>query len=435
MRAVLLSLLLVVPAAAGAESVLERRYGSAKLDALWTGTLGAAPPDPAWFAVLAPASAAEPVVEAPESPLGLPFDGVIIGEGAPAPDAAPAGFPVIPLPAEEADALFRRLAWAEIYLSRYRYFEAVSTDGPEVLDTLTGRQSAAAAEAYLITARRYFSAPDLPEKCRHIKRMAEIEAGPLSGASEALLPTEWRPLLPIVTSAAARLGDDTLADLVCSVAPVRGRAETVRMVETGVRERIMTEVRAKVDETLTLLEATGAEFQAMVAAMDVAIPTDAILDLQRRFGNAAANIELVKTDALNAEVTLQALAESDLSSLNQPGQLAEFDHGRAEMDRMIGAIGAVMDAIATIAEASNDPEVRSRLAPCAALDGLYATIDVSEDSGAIAARIEGPYTDCLSRAEGLVGQFQEPSLDKMFMAALAHELRRLSETFLQEVSP
>src|SRR5690606_32994714 len=125
-------------------------------------------------------------------------------------------------------------------------------------------------------------------------------AGPLSGIDADLLPGDWRDLLAIQAATAARLGGDVLAGTVCGVEPVRGRAETIRIIENRVRERIITEVRAKVDDTLTLLAASAAEFTTLVNRMDVPILSAEILELERVLGNAAANMMLVKEDQLRA---------------------------------------------------------------------------------------------------------------------------------------
>ena len=123
----------------------------------------------------------------------------------------------------------------------------------------------------MITARRYFSGADLTEKCRHLTRMNEINAGPLSGVSADRLTDAWRPLLPIAEAVRTRLGNDQLASLVCSVKPIRGRAETGQLVGTRVRELVITAVRTKVDDTLNLMNAASAAFQTLVNEMNVTI--------------------------------------------------------------------------------------------------------------------------------------------------------------------
>ncbi len=434
--AVLLAALLLASPAAG-ESILARSYTSAKLDELWTGTLGREPPGVARFALLAPAGGApEPVRVVPVADFGLPFEGEVIGEtAAPTGTAEVRAFPVIPMLAEDAGVLSRRLAWAEIYLSRYRFYEAVSTDDAAVLTALTQRQYAAALEAWLVSARLYFADPELAGKCRHLTRAAEIAAGPLSGMTAAVLPPEWQALAPIQASAAARLGGDVLAATVCGVAPVRGRAETIRIVETRVRERIMAEVRAKVGDTLQLLEAASTAFQTLVNDMDVPIRSAEILELERVLGNAAANIVLVKEDQLKAEATITTLQAVDLSALNQPEALQEFADGKARMDAMVVLIEAVMAALADLSALSADPALQAELAPCAKLRGAYAALDLNRDTGALTQAINGPYTECLGRARALVARFQQPSRDKALMAELARQVRQISETLLATVSP
>lgn len=423
--------------AALAESVVARSYTSAKLEALWRATLGTEPPQPAMFAMLAPGAATPaPVAPTPVTSFGLPFAGAVLGESAPA--AGPAqvrAFPVIPMTRDEASVLNRRLAWAEIYLSRYRYFEAVSTDGAAVMTTLTQRQYGAALEAYLITARLYYAAPDLPEKCQRLTRMAELASGALSGIAAEGLAAGWQPLAPLQKAAAQRLGAAPLAALVCSVEPVRGRAETVQLVETRVRERIMMEVRAKVSDTLTLLDASAAEFTTLVNQMDVPIFSAEILELERVLGNAAANMILVKEDQLHAAETIATLQAVDLSSLAQPTALEEFETGRTRMQAMAGLIDGVMAALAALPDAVNDPALKAELAPCTPLRGAYPALDLSRDTGTLTQSISAPYEACLTRARALVQRFQQPSLDSALMAALAHHVRQISETYLSTVSP
>jgi hypothetical protein len=422
---------------AGAESVLERFYPSAKLAELWAGTLGSADPEPDRFALLAPGSVTpEPVTMVTGTDFGLPFEGVVIGESAtPAGGTEARAFPVIPMGADDASVLNRRLAWAEIYLARYRFFEAVSTDDAAVMAALAERQYGAALEAYLVTARLYFATPDLPEKCRRLTRLQELAAGPLTGLAEERLPAAWRPLLPIQAATATRLGGDALAALVCSVQAVRGRAETIRIVETRVRERIMTEVRAKVTDTLQLLEASSTEFQSLVNQMDVPILSAEILELERVLGNAAANMILIKEDQLKAATTIATLQAVDLSALNQPEALQELTDGKARMTAMSGLIDAVMAALADLANLEGDPTATADLGPCANLRGVYPALDLGLDTGTLTQTMNGPYEDCLARARGVVSRFQEPSLDKALMAELARHVRQISEAFLSTVSP
>lgn len=435
--ALILGLILGLCGPAPADSIVARSYTSAKLDALWRGTLGTEAPQPAMFAMLAPGAATPAAVApAPVTRFGLPFAGTVLGESAPA--AGPAqvrAFPVIPMTREEASVLNRRLAWAEIYLARYRYFEAVSTDGAAVMTTLSARQYSAALEAYLITARLYYAAPDLPEKCRRLTRMAELSGGALSGLAAETLATGWRPLAPLQQAAAARLGAAPLAALVCSVEPVRGRAETVRLVETRVRERIMTEVRAKVSDTLTLLDASAAQFTTLVNQMDVPIFSAEILELERVLGNAAANMILVKEDQLRAAETIATLQAVDLSALAQPTALQEFETGRTRMQAMAGLIDGVMTALAGLPDAVDDPALKAELAPCSALRGAYPALDLGRDTGTLSQSITAPYEACLTRARAVVLRFQQPSLDSALMAALARHVRQISETYLSTVSP
>jgi hypothetical protein len=435
------ALLVVAVLSAGpgnAQSILERRYTSAKLGGLWQATLGAAAPETEWFTLLAPGSgAAAPVRDAPPAGIvGLPFPIEVIGEStAPGGTTVRKAFPVIPLPAEEAAVLNRRLAWAEIYLNRYRYFEAVSTDGAETLATLTARQYAAALEAYLITARLYFSANDLPVKCLRLKRMREIDEGALSRlAAGAPLP-DWRPLVALHSAAAARLGSDELARLVCAVEPVRGRAETALLVETRVRERIVQQLRRQVQDTLTLLEGASTEFQGLVNQMDVLIKSAEIMELERVLGNARANMLLVKEDQLKAAETIAALQAVDLAALNQPGQLSEFEQGRTRMAATVALIDGVMGALASLAQVTGDPTIAAELAPCTELRGAYPALDLSRDTASLAQQINGPYLNCIARARTVVDRFQEPSLDQALLAELARHVRQLSETYLTTVNP
>lgn len=437
-RGLIVGLLFVAGCSATlAQSILTRSYTSAKLDELWAGTLGSSPPDPQWFEMLAPgADTPEPTTVVAQPDFGVPFTGVVTGES-----VTPTGatevrtFPVLPMSPEHAAVLNRRLAWAEIYLSGYRFYEAVSTDGAAVLAALTERQYAAGLEAYLITARLYFALPDLPGKCLRLTRLNELAAGPLSGIAADRLPEDWRPLLPVQTAAAGRLGGDVLAGIVCGVEPVRGRAETLRIVENRVRERILSEVRAKVDDTLVLLEASAAEFTALVNRMNVPILSAEILELERVLGNAAANMLLVKEDQLRAAQTIATLQAVDLSSLNQPTELQEFNDGQSRMSSIAGLIEEVMAALADLAAVVEDSAVRADLEPCGVLRGAYGALDLALDTGTLTQAINGPYEDCLNRARTVVARFQEPSLDKALMAELARHVRQISETYLSTVSP
>lgn len=432
-----LSLLAVLAGPSSAQSILDRRYTSAKLERFWQETLGANSPEPARFEMLAPGSTtAEPVRDAPPPDLGVPFTGDVIGESAGSGGTVRrVAFPVIPLSEGDGSVLIRRLAWSELYLNRYRFYERSSTDTDEVLAALQARQYSAALEAYLTTARLYFSAPDLQEKCTRLNRLKELQAGPLAGLTPDAPLSEWRALVPIHAATEARLGQTTLSQLVCSVKPVRGRGEMIRLVETRVREQIMREVRAKVEDTLRLLEAASAEFQALVNEMDVPISSAEILELERVLGNARANMLLVKEDQLKAATTIQTLKQVDLSSLNQPGQLSEFQQGQERMNAIIAEIEQVMSAVAGLVDIEGDQSVVADLAPCSALRGAYSALDLSLDTAALAQQINGPYEDCLRRARDVVARFQEPSLEKAQMAELARHVRQLSEAFLSVVNP
>ena len=429
--------LCLVGSVAHSATVLERAYTSEKLDGFWNATLGSEAPEPARFSLLAPGpDAAEPSHDAAQPDFDLPFSGEVIGEAAtPAGTISTHGFPVIPLSAEDASVLMRRLAWAEIYLSRYRFFAPVSTDTTETLSALTVRQYAAAMEAYLITARLYFSAADLTEKCRHLTRMNEINAGPLSGVSADILSEAWQPLLPVADAVRTRLGTDVLANLVCSVKPVRGRAETAELVETRVRELIVVAVRAKVDDTLNLMNAASTEFQALVNDMDVLIRSADVMELERVLGNAQANMVLVKEDQLKATETIDTLRAVDLSSLNQPDALKEFEDGKARMSEIIGQIEAVMTALADLSDVFDDPGILAELSSCASLAGAYSALDLSLDTGALTRTINGPYEDCINHVRAVVARFQNPSLQKAEMAELARHVRQISEIYLTTVQP
>ncbi|WP_347138391.1 hypothetical protein [Paracoccus sp. SSK6] len=411
-------------------------YSSAKLGDLWGRTLGSAAPQLDLYRALAPAGDLPDPAAAPAPDLGIPFGGTVLGETATGGGTQQRVFPVLPLPSADAAVLMPRLAWSEMYLARYRAFTPFSTDTADDLARLTERQYAAGLEAWLITARLYFAARDLPGKCARLTRLREISAGPLSGIAADRLPPAWRDLLSVRDAAQARLEDGALAALVCAIQPVRGRAETVRLVETRVREKIVAEVRAKVSDTLVLLDASAETFTDLVNRMDVTIASAAIIELERVLGNAAANMVLVRDDQLNAAQTLQTLAATDLSSLNKPAELAEFAEGRARMDAVTGQIGAVLAELAHLADPNDgDPALAGELAPCAALQGLYDGLDMSRDSGALTAQVSGPYTACLNAALGAVGRMQTPDADTALIAELARHVRQISETHLATVSP
>jgi len=433
-----LAIAILAGSAAAQESILERRYTSDKLDGFWTTTLGAESPAAAWFEMLAPGStAAAPVNDAPAGGgLDVPFPGVIIGELAgPQGGGGRKAFPVIPLPADEAAVLIRRLAWAEIYLNRYRSFERVSTDTTETLAALAARQYAAGIEAYLILARLYYAAPELTEKCARLTRLRAVEAGPLAGITEEALPPGWRPLAPIQTAASERLDAAVLAALVCTVTPVRTRGEMERIVTTRVRERIMGEVRTKVDETLVLLRAASGEFQALVNDMDVPILSAEILELERVLGNARANMLMVKEDQLSAADTIATLQAVDLSALDEPAELEEYEAADRRMQEMVSLIDGVLGAVAELDQINGDEDVAIELAPCGALRGAYLALDLGRDSSALTREVNDPYEDCLARARAVVTRFQQPTLQKALMAELATRVRQLSEAFLSSGDP
>lgn len=422
---------LIVPLACGdADAQVTRPgYSAEKLGQMWDRTLGGDMPDVQHYRPLAPGGTMpDPVTPAPAS--DHPFGGTVIGETATASGpAAQHAFPVTPLSAEDAAVLMPRLAGAEMYLARYRAYTPFSTDTAQTLTDLTQRQYAAALEAWLITARLYFAARDLPGKCGRLTRLRDIAAGPLSGMTAENLPPAWRDLLPIHAAAATRLQDGALADLVCAVQPVRGRAETVRLVETRVRERVVAQVRAKVTDTLVLLDASAERFTALVTRMDVPIASAQIMELERVLGNAAANMVLVRDDQLNAAQTLQVLDQTDLSSLNKPTELSEFAQGQDRVEAVTGQIGAVLGELAALSDSA--PE----LAPCAALAGLYDSVDMGADSASQTRRVTGPHDACLAAAQGVVARLQTPDAQTALIAELARHVRQISETHLATVSP
>jgi hypothetical protein len=422
---------------AWSDAIAARHYTSNKLDVLWNGTLGSRPPEAIRFAMLAPATTSPaPVSDVPAGDFGLPFTGDVIGESATSGGTASIHkFPVIPMSADDASVLNRRLAWSEIYLSRYRYFETASTDSAAVLQALERRSNAALIEAYLIYARLYFAAPDLQQKCAHLKRMSELAKASSVGSVDLIVPDDWRALLPVATATKSRMGSDTLAKLACSVEPVRGRAETKKIVETRVREKILQKVRAKVSDTLTLLNETSTKFQTIVNDMNVTISSAEIMELERVLGNASANMVLVKEDQLKAAETIANVKAVDLSSLTQPTALQEFESGKARMLAMIALIDGVMEAMADLAKLSNDPTVAAELAPCSNLRGAYAALDLSKSTDVLVRDIDQPYQDCIARALSVVQRFQKPSLLKAQMAEFANRTRQISEIYLTTVSP
>jgi hypothetical protein len=262
-----------------------------------------------------------------------------------------------------------------------------------------------------------------------------VEAGPLAGITEEALPPGWRPLAPIQAAASERLDAAVLAALVCTVTPVRTRGEMERIVTTRVRERIMGEVRIKVDETLVLLRAASGEFQALVNDMDVPILSAEILELERVLGNARANMLMVKEDQLSAADTIATLQAVDLSALDEPAELEEYEAADRRMQEMVSLIDGVLGAVAELDQINGDEDVAIELAPCGALRGAYLALDLGRDSSALTREVNDPYEDCLARARAVVTRFQQPTLQKALMAELATRVRQLSEAFLSSGDP
>lgn len=417
--------------AAQADSVLNRAYGIDKLDAFWRATLGSEAPDTAPFEMFEVAADIPEPVSEPSVDFGVPIIGEVLGETAPVDggQGARLAFPVIPLDDEEAGPMMRRLAWAELYLTRVGYYAEGSEDSSAEVALLAQRQKAAAVEAYLALARLYFAAPDLTEKCTRLTRMAALEDSALEMGVDVALPEGWGALLPLKDAAAARLGDSALTDLVCAFEPVRGRAETVRLIEVRVRERIALEARAKVEDSLRLLRAAAAEFQGLVNEMDVEILTAEILELERVFGNAAANIRLVQNDQLRAEETIAELEAVDLSALNQPGEMSEYQAAQGQMAAMV----ALMDGVLTELEALAPLVPDDGLAECRGLGAVYDAPDMSLDSFTLTAAIEGPYVACLAQARALVEAGTTPSLQTELMGELAKHVGQISANLLEEL--
>ncbi|WP_292321653.1 hypothetical protein, partial [Mesorhizobium sp.] len=249
------------------------------------------------------------------------------------------------------------------------------------------------------------------------------------------LPAAWRPLFPIVEAVRTRLGTDVLAKLVCSAKPVRGRAETTNLIETRVRGQIVKAVRTKVDDTLNLMNAASTQFQSLVNEMDVPIKSAEVMELERVLGNAQANMVLVKDDQLKAAETIATLRAVDLSTLNQPDSLKEFEDGKARMAQIVGQIEGVMTALSGLAHVVDDPAITAELSSCAGLAGAYSALDLTLDTGTLTAKINGPYEDCLNHARAVVARFQNPSLSKAQMAELARQVRQISEVFLTTGQP
>ena len=395
-------------------AVLDRAYGINKLDGFWRATLGREAPDTAAFAMFETAAAVPEPVREPAVDFGVPIIGEVVGETAPGTggQGARLAFPVIPLREEEAGPLMRRLAWAELYLTRVGYYAEDQEDPSEMVAALAARQKAAALEAYLITARLYFAAPDLTEKCTRLTRMAALEDSALDTGVEVTPAEGWAVLEPLRAAE-----------------PVRGRAETVRLIEVQVRERIALEARAKVEDSLTLLNAAAEEFQSLVNAMDVEILTAEILELERVFGNAAANIRLVQNDQLKAEETISELEAVDLSALNQPGEMSEYQAAQGQMAAMVALMDGVLTELAALAELRPD----DGLADCRGLGSVYDALDMNRDSFVLTTEIEGPYVACLARARALVEAGTTPSLETELMAELARHVGQISANLLEEL--
>lgn len=416
---------------AAQNAVLDRAYGINKLDGFWRATLGSEAPDTAAFVMFETAAAVPEPVREPAVDFGVPIIGEVVGETAPGTggQGARLAFPVIPLREEEAGPLMRRLAWAELYLTRVGYYAEDQEDPSEMVAALAARQKAAALEAYLITARLYFAAPDLTEKCTRLTRMAALEDSALDTSVEVTPAEGWAVLEPLRVAAAERLGGSALSDLVCAFEPVRGRAETVRLIEVRVRERIALEARAKVEDSLTLLNAAAEEFQSLVNAMDVEILTAEILELERVFGNAAANIRLVQNDQLKAEETISELEAVDLSALNQPGEMSEYQAAQGQMAAMVALMDRVLTELAALAELLSD----DGLADCRGLGSVYDALDMNRDSFVLTTEIEGPYVTCLASARALVEAGTSPSLETELMAELARHVGQISANLLEEL--
>lgn len=432
MRRLLVSLLICAAPLSAQESVLNRAYSAEKLDGFWQATLGGSGAQPALYDMFGAAAVPAPVTAVPTGFAGLPDIGEVIGESAPtAPTPQRLSFPVIPLADDEAGPMMRRLAWAEIYLSRYRHYTPASSDPSALVTALAERQLAAALEAYLATARLYFAAATLPEKCERLTRLQALAQGPLALAGADVTPPDGWDALPALRSAAAtRLNDTALTGMVCGIEPVRGRAETAQRIRTQVGERMAQEARDKVDDTLVLLESEAERFQDLVNRMDVTIKTAEILELERVFGNAAANVRLVQTDQLNADGTLAELEAVDLGALRQPGEVAEYQQAQAQMAQMITLMDGVLTELAALAEV--DP---ARLSACAGLETLYDAPDLRMDTGTLTALIEGPYANCLNQARGLVELMNATTEQSAAMAVLAGHVAQISENLLEAMRP
>ena len=231
------------------------------------------------------------------------------------------------------------------------------------------------------------------------------------------------------------MGADALAKLTCSVQPVRGRQETKKIVETRVRDKVMVEVRAKVNDTLTLLNASSTEFQSLVNEMNVPISSAEIFELERVLGNASANMILVKEDQLKANDTIASLRAVDLTSLKQPTALQEFEDGLSKTKSMVALIDQTLGTMADLATISGDRALAAHMAPCAKLRGIYARLDLSQSSDVASKAINQPYEDCIAGAAVVASQFQQPSLLKAQMAELARRVRQISAIYLTVGAP
>ena len=148
----------------------------------------------------------------------------------------------------------------------------------------------------------------------------------------------------------------------------------------------------------------------------------------------ATETKIVVTSDLD-EYAISTLQAVDLSSLNRPTELREFEDGQSRMATMQAEIETVMSAIADLATLVGDPAIAAELQPCAVLHGAYSALDLSQDTGTLTSRIVTPYEDCLRRARDVVARFQQPSAEKAFMAELSRHVRQLSEAHLSTVSP
>ena len=435
LRIVVSAVALMACLSAQAQTILERRYSFDKLDQFWRETLASQAPQPSWFEPLAVPTAPAPVTEPPaENPISdVPFGGVIIGETRPSAGTAPVrrAFPVVAMAADVAPILHKRLALLEIYLSRYRDFERGQKDTAEQLDQLRRRQLSAATELSLIVTMLYFAEPTLQAKCTRLQRLARVRKEMPADLPDGSVEPAWLPLMPVLMAARARLDADAMRDTVCAVEPVRTRGEMQRIVTTRVGEHVMREVDKKTRDALTLLNQAGEEFQALVNGMNVPIKSAEILELERLLGNVESNLLLVKNDELRASVTIAEVQAVDLTTINQPGDMREYETATAKLASMVSEIDAVLEATAELSAASDDPSVRTDLAVCDGLGSLYDRLDLTRDTATIEAGVLSPYTTCLTAVDAVVRRFQAPSLDQAFAAELSRNVRQISEAFLQ----